>query len=71
MIGKLFQPNSSEIFYFNINGFLPDLEMDTEEDRTPFFSFDFCDLFPSLLFKEEVVFLSVYTLSMRNDIDIV
>ena len=33
-----------------------------------FFYFDF---FPSLLFKEEVVLLSVYTLSMRNDIEIV
>lgn len=62
MIGNLFQSNSSEVFYFNINGFLPDLEMDTEEDRTGLLcSFYFCDLFPSLLFKEEVFFKCIHT----------
>lgn len=29
----------------------------------------FFDFFPSLLFKEEVVLLSVYAFSMRNDIE--
>lgn len=38
--------------------------MDTEEDQTHFLF----DRFSFLLFKEQVVLLSVYELSMRNDI---
>ena len=66
MIGNLFQPKILPKFSISIKGMgsyylyrwirRPDL----------FFLF-----FASLLFKVEVVFLSVYALSMRNDIEIV
>lgn len=66
MIGNLFQSNSSEVFYFNINGFLPNLEMDTEEDRTPFSFFLFLCSVSLFTVQRRCRFLSVYTLSMRK-----
>jgi hypothetical protein len=61
----LFQPQILPKFSISING-MGSYYLYRWEDRTFFF-----DFFPSLLFKEEVVLLSVYALSMRNDIEIV
>lgn len=67
MIGNLFQPKILPKFSISIKGMGSYYLYRWILRKTgPFFYF-----FPSLLFKDEVVLLSVYALSMRNDIEIV
>lgn len=61
MIGNLVQSNFFPKFLISIDELLPGFYIDTKED--PAFLLLFY-LFPCLLFKEEVVLLSVYALSM-------
>ena len=72
-IENLFQPNSSEIFYFDEPAFTKYqnyISIMRNNGTLYFYLFSFFYLFP--LFKEKaVLLLSVYTLFMGNNIDIV
>ena len=69
MIGNLFQPKILPKFSISINGNgALTIFIDAYWGRPDPLFFYF---FPSLLFKEGVVLLSVYALSTRNDIEIV